>query len=130
MKRLLVIALAGVAFAAPAFASFIATDGDTIKFDGEKIRIIGLDTPETFRARCPEEKALGLKAKERLQELLDAGPVRLARDGKDRYKRTLAHVFIGSQPVANILIREGLGERYDCPAGRCPRRGDWCARLR
>ena len=48
-----------------------------------QIRISNIDTPETFRPRCERELVLGLKAKERLRALLDAGPVTFTPSGKD-----------------------------------------------
>ena len=40
-----------------------------------RIRIVQIDTPETFGPRCENELILGLKAKKRLRELLDSGTV-------------------------------------------------------
>lgn len=51
----------------------IIVDGDTLKVDGVTIRLLGIDTPETYRSRCEAELVLGLKAKERLRQLVDAG---------------------------------------------------------
>ena len=34
-------------------------DGDTFKLDDRKIRVIGIDAPETHPARCEKEAALG-----------------------------------------------------------------------
>ena len=50
-------------------------DGDTIDIDGVRIRIVQIDTPETFGPRCENELILGRKAKKRLRELLDSGTV-------------------------------------------------------
>ena len=52
-------------------AATIIIDGDTIV----RIRIVQIDTPETFGPRCENELILGLKAKKRLRELLDSGTV-------------------------------------------------------
>jgi endonuclease YncB( thermonuclease family) len=49
------------------------TDGDTFRLEsGERIRIAGIDAPETHRdqARCAGEVALGLRAKDRATRLL------------------------------------------------------------
>jgi endonuclease YncB( thermonuclease family) len=89
-------------------------DGDTLWLNGEKIRIAEIDTPE-INGRCSAERALALRARGRLVELLRAGPVRFQRVGKDRYGRTLAR--FGS--VSEQLIREGLAHRW-------PSRKDWC----
>jgi hypothetical protein len=53
-------------------AATIIINGDTIDIDGVRIRIVQIDTPETF---CENELILGLRAKKRLRELLDGGTV-------------------------------------------------------
>src|SRR5215204_2560072 len=87
-ERFLIIAIALVMACLPALAQpvYRAVDGDTLALGDERFRLVGFDTPETFHALCPAEKAHGLRAKVRLQELLKRGPVRLVRDrGKDKY---------------------------------------------
>ena len=82
MKFLTTVALA-LLLASTATAATFLIDGDTIDVDGTRIRISNIDTPETFRPRCERELVLGLKAKERLRALLDAGPVTFTPSGKD-----------------------------------------------
>ncbi len=97
-------------------------DGDTIWLKGEKIRLMGYDTPETTTAFCggDREKQLGYKATERLQELLTNNNFTVQRDGTDRYGRTLAVIQVGNINVGNILVKEGLarywpdGEEFWC----------------
>jgi endonuclease YncB( thermonuclease family) len=89
-------------------------DGDTLWWRGEKIRIAEIDTPE-LNGRCPAERAKARAARARLVQLLNAGPVRFERTGKDRYGRTLAKFG----PVSETLIAEGLATRW-------PKRKDWC----
>lgn len=118
----------------PSPSAWIAVDGDTIKSPaGVTYRIEGLDTPETFRARCSSEKAMGERARRRLQELLASPNARVIESTKksrktgeitaklDKYGRTLAKVRIGKEDVSDILIREGLARRY---AGG--KRERWC----
>lgn len=102
-------------------------DGDTIKIDGVKIRLVDIDTPETFRSRCENELVLGLKAKERLRSLLDAGPVTYEATGTDRYRRTLARVYAGGVDVGQTLLAEGLALPYR-PGGaaKLQRLQVWC----
>src|ERR1700754_2907932 len=97
-------------FALYALAALIVVDGDTIKAPyGPTYRILGYDTPETHFAKCDEERALGLKAKARLEELLDHGEVKVLEKGKlDKYGRTLATVTINGEDLAKVMIREGL----------------------
>ena len=113
MRSLLLAALVA-ASVSPTFAGNVTIiDGDTIAVGHERIRILSIDTPETFRSRCENELVLGLRAKERLRELLDSGDIRIERDGQDRYRRTLANVFAGDIDVGETLIREGYALRYE-----------------
>ena len=89
-------------------------DGDTVWIAGEKIRIAEIDTPE-INGRCPAERALALRARARLIEMLAAGPVTFERVGVDKYGRTLAR--FGS--ISEALIAEGLAHRW-------PSRKGWC----
>jgi micrococcal nuclease len=70
-------------------------DGDTVDVDidlgfgvwlkDERVRIMGIDTPES-RTRDKVEKVFGLAAKKRLKELLGKTPVlktQVAKDGED-----------------------------------------------
>ncbi|MBQ0820709.1 thermonuclease family protein [Microvirga sp. HBU67558] len=86
----------------------VIIDGDTIAIGSERVRILNVDTPETFRPRCEAELVAGLKAKERLAELLRAGPVGIERHGQDRYRRTLARLSAGGRDVGSVLVAEGL----------------------
>jgi endonuclease YncB( thermonuclease family) len=90
-------------------------DGDTIWWEGEKIRIAEIDTPE-MNGRCLAERVLARRAQARLVVLLNAQPVRFERVGTDRYGRTLAR--FGS--ISETLIREGLAQRW-------PNRKGWCS---
>ena len=86
----------------------IVIDGDTVSVDGEKVRILNIDAPESFRSRCESELKLALLAKERLMLLLRAGEVTIARAGQDRYRRTLARLAVDGTDVGESLIREGF----------------------
>jgi endonuclease YncB( thermonuclease family) len=72
-------------------------------------RLMGFDTPEITQAKSERERAMGIKAKERLPAILDAGDVRLEVAGrKDKYGRELGTLFAGGKPVSEIMIGEGL----------------------
>ena len=49
-------------------------DGDTFKLGKRKIRIVGIDAPETHPANCPEEAKVGAAATAELMRLLNQGP--------------------------------------------------------
>ncbi len=91
-------------------------DGDTIWYQGTKIRIADIDTPEISQPGCPQERALGERASERLREL-DLPP-----DGRseDRYGRALRIITRNGESLGEVLVREGLAARW---GGGKPR---WC----
>lgn len=97
-------------------------DGDTFWFRGEKYRIADIDTPETHGPRCAAEAALGARATERLQALLNAGPFSLEVGDRDtdRYGRALRIVTRNDESLGAILVTEGLARSWD--GGRHP----WC----
>ncbi len=98
-------------------------DGDTIYLEGQKIRIAGIDAPETHDYSCPEELALGEKAAARLEQLLNSGAVSLSsidRD-EDKYGRKLRNAAVNGSDVGDTLVSEGLARAY---AGG---RRSWCA---
>ncbi len=104
-------------------AAVYVVDGDTIRMDGDSWRLVGLDTPETYKPRCDFELALGQAATARLRELMASGRVVevIRLPGRDRFDRGLARLYIGGENIADILISEGLARAYD--GGR---RESWC----
>ena len=91
-------------------------DGDTIDItiDGtdERVRLLGIDTPETKIPDVPPE-CYGPEASARTIQLLPAGTgVRLERDivGRDDYGRLLAYVYRLDDDlfVNETLVREGF----------------------
>jgi endonuclease YncB( thermonuclease family) len=115
------IALALLLLATPAAAATYAIDGGTISIDGEKIRVMGVDTPEAYQARCETERRAGEDAKRFTAMALALGPVRIERSGRDGYGRTLARVWIGNLDLARMLISAGHGREY-----HGERRRPWC----
>ena len=89
-------------------------DGDTIWFKGEKIRMMGYDTPEPTTNICggETEKALANVASRRLVELLNERTVTFEWDGNDKYGRTLAIIRVDGVDVGDILISEGLARSW------------------
>jgi len=84
------------------------TDGDTIIVNlaskEEKVRLIGMDTPETKKPNTPIE-CFGAEASDHLHELLPEGArVRLEGDAeaRDRYNRLLAYVYRADGLFVNL----------------------------
>ncbi|KHL24122.1 hypothetical protein PK98_15680 [Croceibacterium mercuriale] len=99
-------------------------DGDTFWLNGEKYRIADIDTPEISRPDCARERQLGHQAKERMLELLNAGPFELQafedRDA-DRYGRLLRVVVRDGKSLGDQLVSEGLARTWT------GRREPWCS---
>lgn len=89
-------------------------DGDTFWLGGEKYRVLDINTPEISHPRCDRELALGQAATKRLRELLNAGPFSLESgpEETDRYGRKLRRITRGGQSLGDILVAEGLAERW------------------
>ena len=99
----------------PGRANACVVDGDTFKLGKRKIRIIGIDAPETHPARCADEARPGEQATARLQELLNQGPFEMVAPvyGKqDRYGRDLRSIRRGDQSIADAMRESGLAHRY------------------
>lgn len=75
------------------------------------VRINRIDTPEK-RSKNPQEKAMALKAKMRLEQLMADQKIELKNVARDKYFRLLADVHVNDQSVADILIKEGLARPY------------------
>jgi endonuclease YncB( thermonuclease family) len=143
MTRTTALAFAATLAASAALAQPIdkgeihISDGDTISVRGKVYRLVGFNTPETFKADCAEERALGVKAHKRLQQLVDAGGLDLTEvrcacspgtEGTERcnFGRSCAILKAKGVDVGQTLIKEGLAEVYVCGERSCPRRRDWC----
>ena len=85
-------------------------DGDTLLLEsGWRVRLIGVDTPETVRPNHPVEP-WGKQATEFTQQFVRNGVVRLQLDRErlDRYDRLLAYVWVGQQMLNEQLLLAGL----------------------
>ncbi len=84
-------------------------DGDTFEIEGgEKVRLIGIDTPETVKPHAAVE-CFGRESSEYLKQLIEGKRVRLERDqtDRDRYGRLLRYAYLDDQFVNESLVREG-----------------------
>jgi micrococcal nuclease len=110
---------AALTICAPGPRDNCVVDGDTWWIDGEKFRLADIDAPE-LQGRCASETALAIRARDRLQSLLNAAEPVVQRRGKDRYGRTLARVTVSGRDVGAVLVAEGLARAYE------GRRRPWC----
>ena len=95
-------------------------DGDTIHVDTDgqrlKIRMIGLDTPESLDPRKPVQ-CFALEASAQAKTILAGQSVYLetdpSQDSVDRYGRTLAYVWTESGRLFNLdMIADGFAFEY------------------
>lgn len=95
-------------------------DGDTIIVEinsrKEKIRLLGINTPESVDPRRPVE-CFGIEASDKAKEILAGGNVRLETDStaseKDKYGRLLRYVFLEDGTNFNrMMISEGYAYEY------------------
>jgi endonuclease YncB( thermonuclease family) len=127
-------------------------DGDTVIIgpgvEGhakeQEYRLVGFDTPETARGKCPTEIEKGNRATARLIALLDAGKLDLTEvecscpPGKPPLSkgcnagRRCGRLTVDGKDVGDTLIAEGLAVGYVCEAPPaksarpCPKQRSWC----
>ena len=114
-------------------------DGDTVDAEldlgfnikyKERIRLMGIDTPES-RTRNKVEKKLGLKSKARLKELISIHKgniiLRTAKECKCKCGRILGSLVISDNGVEvnlnDIMIAEGNARAYF--GGKKNKLGEW-----
>jgi len=90
-------------------------DGDTLLLtDGERVRLIGVDTPETKHPEKPVEY-FGEEAYLFTKKMVEGKKVRLEYDQtrRDRYGRILAYVYLMDGTFLNAeIIKQGYGFAY------------------
>lgn len=120
------------------------SDGDTIRANGERYRLVGFDTPETWswrRVVPSHERALGKQARQRLKQLIADGGLDLsevpcactkqARKHRDKEGRCRTHgrlcalLTVRGENVGVTLIKEGLAREFNCTATECPDQLPW-----
>lgn len=92
-------------------------DGDTIEVaGGERIRYIGIDTPETVDPRRPVG-CFGHEASAKNKELVENKYVRLEKDivDKDKYGRLLRYVYVDDKFVNLELVKNGFAHILTIP---------------
>ncbi len=107
MKTLiLLLALTTASFAATIQGNITKySDADTLRIWNQPIRLLGIDAPE-FAQTCKDgngrEYKCGIKALNRLKEIIGSSEVRCEGEDTDRYKRLLATCYVGD---VNIIKR-------------------------
>ncbi len=126
LKPIFIAVLFAVAFQQPVFAATVPTykvikvvDGDTIDVQVgkkvERIRMIGMDTPETVDPRKAVQ-CFGKEASNKTKALLLGKSVGLQNDPtqgeRDKYGRLLRYVILNGQNFNKLMIGEGYAHEY------------------
>ena len=92
-------------------------DGDTFILNGEHVRLIGMNAPEIFhwdkKADCGAYQSMA-RLEYYLTRIRPQSDIQIQREGKDKYWRTLALVFISgaTTPINQLMVREWFAETF------------------
>ena len=90
-------------------------DGDTLEIHGTRLRLEGIDAPETSQNcydsngeawRCGQAAALAL------DEFIARRPVRCVAVNQDRYGRYIANCYLDGTDLSAVLVASGLAVAY------------------
>ncbi|MGX9443274.1 thermonuclease family protein [Nitrobacteraceae bacterium UC4446_H13] len=114
-RNLVLIAITAFALApsgGPIEGHASVIDGDTIEIYGQRIRLAGIDAPESdqlCRDADSNHYRCGQKASNDLAAFIDRRPVTCIDVDRDRYGRTVAVCTVAGVDLADWLVRGGLG---------------------
>jgi endonuclease YncB( thermonuclease family) len=89
-------------------------DGDTIEIHGERIRLHGIDAPES-RQTCNKsgtEWSCGQEATQVLADKIGSDPVKCDARDRDRYGRTVAVCRLNGEDLNAWMVHEGWALAY------------------
>ena len=102
-------------------------DGDTCyvtyKGKNDKVRLLGLDTPEISNPKCEQEYALGIDARNFVNNLISEGvSIKFKTEyNRDFFGRILSYIIVDGENVSRKMVSNGLGVIYDRSNKK-----DWC----
>jgi len=86
-------------------------DGDTIEIHSTRIRVFGIDAPETDQL-CRDEQSdryrCGQKASNALFDFIARRPVSCGEVDRDRYRRSVSVCTVAGIDIGDWLVRNGL----------------------
>lgn len=114
-------------------------DGNMIDRHGQRIRLVGFDTPEEGqRAQCVSERTLAARAAARLRQIIrradriDLEIVACAcppgTEGTQRCNNgwPCGRLTVDGKDVGAVLVAENLARTLVCGQYSCPTRTSWC----
>ncbi len=114
--RVLTIALILLATPTLADVAGVASviDGDTLEIHSQRIRLHGIDAPES-RQHCRLDGKpwqCGKEAANALADKIARRPVTCEDLGRDRYKRIIAKCTVAGEDMGAWMVRQGLAMAY------------------
>jgi micrococcal nuclease len=100
-------------------------DGDTLTVITPnqtklRIRMFGIDAPETAKGATFPGQPYGPEAEAYLKQLVEGKRVKVEIYQVDRYKRLLSTIFLDGKDINLAMIEAGLAEVYRGPESRNP----------
>lgn len=95
-------------------------DGDSLRCQGERVRLAGIDAPEMADSpRCNDERRArsncdqdaAIRSRDYLRSLT-RGEVRCSVVGRDRYGRALGRCLSAGVVLSRAMVRAGMAKRY------------------
>ena len=90
-------------------------DADTIVLNSEKIRLHGIDSPESNQ-KCTNNKgkqyACGMRSTKELKDIIGKNDVSCSRKDKDRYGRSVSVCYVNGQDINGLLVERGWALAY------------------
>ncbi|WFR97038.1 thermonuclease family protein [Rhizobium tumorigenes] len=94
--------------------NFSVVDGDSLKREGGRFRLVGIDAPE-LRQQCKRASGFwdcGQVARDALASMLSGSPVECRGRQRDRYDRLLVTCSVGGLDVNGEMVRRGMAVAY------------------
>lgn len=110
------------AFSRPRDLAGVVVDGDTIRIQGERVRLWGFDAAE-LPQRCRiqgVDRRIGVEAATHLSGILANGDLRCKTRARDDFGRPVAECWVGPVDIGDAMVRSGWawavphfsGDRY------------------
>jgi len=92
------------------------SDGDSLRFGDERVRLIGIDAPELDQT-CTNPDGTpwpcGRASQQRLLQLVKEGALKCTYERRDRYDRALAVCTVDDVDIGGAMVLAGLAISYD-----------------
>ncbi len=115
-------------------------DGDTLEVAGQRIRLHGIDAPESrqFCRKDGERWRCGMGATSALKAFLGSRPVSCEELDRDRYRRVVAKCAVDGVDIGEWMVSQGWAVAYHLYSyeysrteqrAKSARRGIWATRF-